>query len=86
MEATCVHQYNKEWNIAICSTVDGSTGYDARWNKLVREKYHMILVINVIKDTKQMYKEKRDKPKNSLLTIENKLVFARGEVGEVWVK
>ena len=30
-----------------------------------------------------MNKEKRDKPENGLLTIENKLMVTRGEMGEI---
>ena len=40
-----VYRYNgilfshqKEWNLAICNNVDGSTVYYAKWNKSVREK------------------------------------------------
>ena len=33
---------------------------------------------------KEKRERERDKPRNSLLTIENKLMVTRGEVGGVW--
>ena len=58
----CVYVYNgillshqKEWNLAICSDVDGARVYYAKWNKSVRERQnHMISVISVIYETKQI--------------------------------
>ena len=29
----------KEWNLAICSNMDGLGGYYAKWNKLDRERH-----------------------------------------------
>ena len=34
----------KEWNNAICSNMNGSRDYHTRWNKLEKDKYHMILL------------------------------------------
>ena len=64
---------------------DGAKGYNAKCNKSVKDKYHAISLTCGIYETK-MNKEKRDKPKNRLLTIENKLVVTRGEVRGGWVK
>ena len=43
-----VHIYNgillshkKEWNNAICSTVDGPRDYHTKWSKPEKGKYHM---------------------------------------------
>ena len=33
--------HNKEWNLAICSDVDGARAYYAKWNKSEKDKYHM---------------------------------------------
>ena len=35
----------KEWNLAICNTVDETRVYYAKWNKLEKDKYHMISLI-----------------------------------------
>jgi len=37
MELLCSDQ--KEWNIAICSNMDGTGGYYAEWNKSIRERH-----------------------------------------------
>ena len=28
----------KEWNLTICNNMDGTRGYCAKWNKLIRER------------------------------------------------
>ena len=33
--------HKKEWNRAICSNMDGPSGYHTRWNKSEKHKYHM---------------------------------------------
>ena len=47
-----VHIYNglllshqKEWNLAICNNMDGTRGYNAKWNQSVEDNYHMIKLI-----------------------------------------
>ena len=42
---TYIHTYSgillshkKEWNLAICNIMDGSRGYDAKWNNSSRER------------------------------------------------
>ena len=52
-------------------------------NQSEKDKYHMIsLMWNLRNKTnKQREKKKRDKSRNRLLTIENKLMVTRGEVG-----
>ena len=37
--------HKKEWNNAICSNIDGPRSYHTDWNKLGREKYHMLSLI-----------------------------------------
>ena len=44
-----VHVYNrilliqkKEWNLTTCNNMDGPTGYYTKWNKLEKNKYHII--------------------------------------------
>ena len=38
--------YNeKELNDAICSNMDGPRGYHTKWNKLEKDKYHIISLI-----------------------------------------
>ena len=46
-----------------------------------KDRYHMISLISGLYETKQMNNNKRDKPKNRLLSIENKPRVTRGEVG-----
>ena len=53
-------------------------------------KYHMILLISGIKETKQISKgeterenmSERGKPSNICLIIENELIFTRREIGD----
>ena len=35
----------KEWNIAICSNMDGPRVYHTKWNKSDKDKYYMISLI-----------------------------------------
>ena len=35
----------KEWNSAICKNMDRPGGYDAKWNKSEKDKYHMLSLI-----------------------------------------
>ena len=37
--------HKKEWNFVICSNIDGSGGYYAKWNKSEKDKYCMIWLI-----------------------------------------
>ena len=69
--------HKKEWNNAICSNMDGPRDYHTKWNKSERKT-------NII----QYYlwwnlKDKTNEPiynRNRLTNIENRLLFASGEV------
>ena len=64
--------------------VDGAREYNAKWNKSFRERqipYDFTYMWNLRnKTSEQIKKRERDKPKNILLTAENKLIVRRGEV------
>ena len=51
-----------------------------------KDKYHMILLNLRNKTNEQRGKRQREKPRNTLLTIENKLIVTRGEMGGGWLK
>ena len=72
----------KEWSLAICNDLDGATWYYTKQNKSVRERqipYDFTHMWNL--GTKENWtKKKRDK-KNRRLTIENKPMIPRGQVG-----
>ena len=59
-------------------------------NQSEKDKYHMISLMwnlrNKTNKQREKKREKRDKSGNRLLTIENKLMVTRGEVGGGWVK
>ena len=59
-------------------------------NQSEKDKYHMISLMwnlrNKTNKQREKKREKRDKSGNRLLTIENKLMVTRAEVGEGWVK
>ena len=44
MQKRCVYIYtwillsHQKWNLSICNDVDGARGYDAKWNKSIRER------------------------------------------------
>ena len=78
--------HKKEWNLAICKDVDGATDYNVKQNKSARERqipYDSNHMWNLRNKTKR---EKRDKPRNRLLTIENKVMVTIQGVGAEWVK
>ena len=61
----------KEWNLTICSSMDGPTGYYAQRNKSVRER-------QILYDFTYMWNLNN---KTKLIDTENRLVVARGEGG-----
>ena len=76
--------HKKEWNLAICNDMDGAREYNAKWNKSVRERqipYDFTHMWNLRNKTNEQREKERGKPRNRLLTIENKLMVTRGEVG-----
>ena len=44
----------KEWNNAICSSMDGLRDYHTKWSKSDKDKYHMISLLCGIKNVIQM--------------------------------
>ena len=66
----CVFSHKKEGNLAICDNMDGSLGYDAKWNvQTEKDKYHMISIIcGILKN---------------IIDAENRLVIGRGGVKAV---
>ena len=69
----------KELKLAICNDMDGTREYYAKRNKSVGERqipYDFTHMQNLRNKTKG--KEERDKPRNRLLTVENKLMVPRG--------
>lgn len=71
-------------NIAICNDINGSRGYNGKWNKSVREKLipHYFTYLCNFKNKTKGKTEKFDR----LFNTKNKLVIAIGEVGGGWVK
>ena len=57
----CIYTHNvilllnntKEWNLAICNSMEGTGGYYAKWNKSEKERDHMISLICGIWETWQ---------------------------------
>ena len=45
----------KEWNVAICSNMDGLGGHYAKWNKSEKQIYDIIYMYN-LKDTTNKWK------------------------------
>ena len=82
----------KEWNLAICSNMDGTGGYYAKWNKPGRERQipyvftHMRILRNLTEDGgrgeggKKLQRGKEAKHKR-LLNTENKLRVGGGCIG-----
>ena len=68
--------HQKEWNNAICSNMNGSGDYHARWNKLEKDKYCMIL-LKAKRWCKWIYLQNR----NRLIDIENKFMVTKMESG-----
>ena len=82
----------KEWNLAICSNMDGTGGYYAKWNKPGRERQipcvftHMWILRNLIEDPLigegkggKKLQRGREANHNRLLDTENKLrAFTEG--------
>ena len=56
--------HKKEWNIAICSNMDGSRGYHTKWSKSDREKqilYDITYMQNLKENTNEsIYKTETD--------------------------
>ena len=77
----------KEWGLAICNSMDGAREYNAEWNKSVRERqvpFDLTHVWNLRNKTNEQRKKERGKPRNTLLTRENKLMLTGGEgMGEI---
>ena len=61
--------------------MDGPRGYNAKWNKSVRER-QIPCDFTYMWNLRNKTKKERDKPKNRLLTVENKLMVVTGNVGE----
>ena len=81
----------KEWNLAICSNVDGTGGNYAKWNKSVKERQipyvfsHMLILRNLTEDHggavggKESYTQReREANHRRLLNTENKLRVDEG--------
>ena len=61
----------KEWNNAICSSMDGLRDYHTKWSKSDKDKYHMIsLLCGILK--KMLQNRKR------IIDVENKLMLIKG--------
>ena len=37
--------HKKEWNLIICNNINGPKGYYTKYNKIEKDKYHMISLI-----------------------------------------
>ena len=63
--------------------MDGNRKYYAKRSKSEKDVNPMISLMQNLRNNKNEQRKKRetDKPRNSLLTIENKLMVARGEMG-----
>ena len=63
---------------ALWMDLEGTMASEIRQSE--KDKYHVISLMCGLQGTKQT-KKKRDKPKDRLLTVENKLMVTSGEVG-----
>ena len=71
--------HKKEQNLAICNKVDGAREYFAKWNKLEKDKYHMISLMCSIRNKANDHRgKKRWKPRNRLLEEQTDYSY-RGE-------
>ena len=84
MNEGVVHVHNgycsdieKEWNIAICSNMDGPRSCHAEWSKLEKDKYHMVSPI-MWNLKKNAYKWTYLQNRSRVTDVENKLMVNRG--------
>ena len=71
--------HKKEWNTAICSSMDGPRDYHTKWSKSDREReisYDIAYMWNQKKGTNELFLNR-----NRLTDIENKLWLPKGKVG-----
>ena len=71
----------------IYNNMDGPRGHYVKRNMSEKNKYHIIsLVCNLRNKKHEQMREKRDrgKPINRFLTMENKLMVTRRNMGEEW--
>ena len=59
----------------MCSNMGRPRNYHTKWSKSDKDKYHMVLFMNVKNGIKRSYLQN----KNRLTEIENKLMFTQGE-------
>ena len=70
--------HKKEWNLSICSNMDGPRGYHVKWSTSDRE-------IQVPTDFTSMWNPNKwtKQNRNIVIKTENKLVVARLEGGRI---
>ena len=67
-------RHKKQWNHAICSTLDGPRDYHTKWSQRDKDKYHGNTHIwNLRKGYKWAYTQY----KNGVIDVENKLTVTR---------
>ena len=75
-----LHSHKIEWNIAICSNMDGAREYHTKWSQSDRERQisHDITYMGNLKNNKNesIYETETDSD------IENKLMVTKGEGGD----
>ena len=71
--------YQKEWNNAICSNMDGPRDYHTKWNKTEKDIYIYIYLTNMWNLKKKWCKWTYVKNRNRLTDIENTFMVTKGE-------
>ena len=66
-------------DLAICNNTDGSSGYNAKWNKSEEDKYRLISLVHATETTHEQTKQNR----NRLINTGNKAGVAREVVGRM---
>ena len=74
------HKKKKEWNNAICTSMDGSRDCHTEWSRSDRE-WHLSCVITCMWNLKKCYKWTYLPKRNRVTHIENKLTVTEGEGG-----
>ena len=70
-------------------TTQMDRGYNSKWNKLEKDKYHMVyLYVEFKKQNKWTTTKKRDNQKNRLLNTQNKQIIGGCQRDDVlkWVE
>ena len=78
--------HKKEWNIAVCSTMERPRDYHSKWSKSEKDKYHMIsFICGVLKsDTNELiYKIETHRHRKQTYDYQRQKGGGRDELG-IW--